>query len=151
MIFKHLFKVALNWNLKPTENSKKYSRNHQIHIEGKPIINVSAAKAFKGDANLYNPEDLLLSSLTSCHMMSYLYCCNQNNIQVLSYSDNAEAFLEVNEDGSGKIVKVVLNPVVKISDITQKELAESLHKKANQLCFIANSCNFLVKHNAIIQ
>lgn len=151
MIFKHLFKVVLNWNLKPTENSKKYSRNHQINIEGKPIINVSAAKAFKGDANLYNPEDLLLSSLTSCHMMSYLYCCNQNNIQVISYSDNAEAFLEVNEDGSGKIVKVVLNPVVKISDITKKELAESLHKKANQLCFIANSCNFLVEHNAVTQ
>lgn len=151
MVFKHLFKVVLNWKLVPTNNAKKYSRNHKLHIEGKPVLDVSAAKSFKGDPNLYNPEDLLLSSLTSCHMMSYLYCCSQNNIEVISYSDNSEAFLEVNEDGSGRIVKVILNPIATIADANQIELAKSLHVKANQLCFIANSCNFPVEHNARIE
>jgi len=148
---KHLFKAALNWTSKQNqEDSTKrfYSKSHQIKIEGKPVLNVSAAKAFKGDPELYNPEDLLLSSLVSCHMMSYLYVCSQNGIEILEYSDNAEATLEVSADGSGRFVEVILKPKVKISNLDKIELALELHTKANQLCFIANSCNFPVLHDA---
>jgi len=148
---KHLFKAALNWTSQQNQNKlseRFYSKSHQIKIEGKPVLDVSAAKAFKGDPSLYNPEDLLLSSLVSCHMMSYLYVCSQNGIEVLEYSDNAEATLEVNPDGSGRFVEVKLYPKVKISNPDQKELALDLHFKANQLCFIANSCNFPVLHEA---
>lgn len=151
MTFKHLFKTQLNWTAKqvPTDSSKRfYSKTHQIKIEGKPVLDISAAKAFKGDPELYNPEDLLLSSLVSCHMMSYLYVCSQNGIEVLEYSDNAEATLEVNPDGSGRFTEVRLNPKVVISNSEQIELALGLHTKANQLCFIANSCNFPVLHEA---
>ena len=147
----HLFKVALNWMKKDNISSSStriYTKSHHISIEGKPDLEVSAAKAFKGDPNLYNPEDLLLSSLTSCHMMSYLYCCMQYKIEVISYQDHSEATLQVNPDGSGKIVKVDLFPEIIISDSSQIELALSLHKKANELCFIANSCNFPVYHHA---
>lgn len=147
---KHLFKTQLNWTSKqkPEGPQKFYSKSHQIQIEGKPVLDVSAAKAFKGDPALYNPEDLLLSSLVSCHMMSYLYVCSQNGIEVLNYSDNAEATLEVNPDGSGRFTEVRLNPKVTITDSDKIQLALELHKKANQLCFIANSCNFPVFHNA---
>jgi organic hydroperoxide reductase OsmC/OhrA len=147
---KHLFKTQLNWIYKSQTESKKrfYSKTHQIKIEGKPVLDISAAKAFKGDPELYNPEDLFLSSLVSCHMMSYLYVCSQNGIEVLEYSDNAEATLEVNADGSGRFVEVRLNPKVVISNLEQIELALELHTKANQLCFIANSCNFPVLHSA---
>lgn len=147
---KHLFKAELNWTSNKPQDaiSKVYSKTHQIKIEGKTALDVSAAKAFKGDPSLYNPEDLLLSSLVSCHMMSYLYVCSQNGIEVLEYSDNAEATLEVSPDGSGRFTEVRLNPKVKISNPDQIELALDLHFKANQLCFIANSCNFPVLHNA---
>ena len=151
MTFKHIFKATLNWasnQIQEDSTKRFYSKNHQIKIEGKPILNVSAAKAFKGDPELYNPEDLLLSSLVSCHMMSYLYVCSQNEIEVLEYSDNAEAILEVSPDGSGRFVEVVLNPKVKISNQDKIDLAIELHTKANQLCFIANSCNFPVLHEA---
>ncbi|MXO03291.1 OsmC family protein [Flavobacterium sp. HBTb2-11-1] len=151
MTFKHTFKAKLNWNSRQNqeESSKRfYSKTHQIQIEGKPILDVSAAKAFKGDPELYNPEDLLLSSLVSCHMMSYLYVCSQNGIEVLEYSDNAETTLEVNPDGSGRFIEAKLYPKVKISNPDQIELALELHHKANQLCFIANSCNFPVLHEA---
>ncbi|MFH6997991.1 OsmC family protein [Flavobacterium sp. FlaQc-57] len=147
----HLFKAQVNWtsNQNPVDSIKRfYSKSHKINIEGKPVLNVSAAKAFKGDPELYNPEDLLLSSLVSCHMMSYLYVCSQNGIEVLEYSDNAEATLEVSADGSGRFVEVRLKPAVKISNPDQIELALDLHFKANQLCFIANSCNFPVLHEA---
>jgi organic hydroperoxide reductase OsmC/OhrA len=151
MTFKHLFKAQINWtsNQNQEQSGRKfYNKSHQIKIEGKPVLDISAAKAFKGDPELYNPEDLLLSSLVSCHMMSYLYVCAQNGIEVLEYSDNAEATLEVAPDGSGRFTEVRLYPKVKITDSDhQIELALELHKKANQLCFIANSCNFPVLHN----
>ncbi|RKR10103.1 organic hydroperoxide reductase OsmC/OhrA [Flavobacterium sp. 90] len=151
MILKHIFKAELNWasNKKQEETTKRfYSKSHKISIEGKPVLDVSAAKAFKGDPELYNPEDLLLSSLVSCHMMSYLYVCSQNGIEVLEYSDNAEATLEVSFEGSGRFTEVRLNPKVKISNPDKIDLALELHTKANQLCFIANSCNFPVLHKA---
>jgi len=151
MTLKHIFKAALNWtsNQKQEEKtSRKYAKSHKITIEGKPVLDVSAAKAFKGDPELYNPEDLLLSSLVSCHMMSYLYVCSQNGIEVLEYSDNAEATLEVSQDGSGRFTEVRLNPKVKIANADKIQEALELHTKANQLCFIANSCNFPVLHNA---
>jgi len=148
---KHLFKAEAKWTsnqIQEDSTKRYYNKSHKIIIEGKPVLNVSAAKAFKGDPELYNPEDLLLSSLVSCHMMSYLYVCAQNGIEVLEYSDHAEATLEVSADGSGRFVAVKLFPKVKISNFDQIELALELHKKANQLCFIANSCNFPVVHEA---
>jgi len=152
MGFKHLFKAKLDWfstKEKEVLTSKIYSKSHTVSIEGKPILNVSAAKAFKGDPTLYNPEDLLLSSVVSCHMMSYLYVCAQNGIEVLSYTDNAEATLEVLENGSGRFIEVRLYPKVIITQKDKVAEAISLHKKANELCFIANSCNFPIVHHAI--
>jgi organic hydroperoxide reductase OsmC/OhrA len=149
MGIKHLFKAKLNWNSIPKEavsSSKKHLKTHQIAIVGKEILNISAAKVFKGDPSLYNPEDLLLSSLVSCHMMSYLYVCSQNEIDVLSYQDDAEATLEVFENSSGRFIEVRLYPKTVIKQ--QEKIAEalSLHAKANELCFIANSCNFKIVH-----
>lgn len=154
MSFKHTFKAQVNWKLddnETTQNPKGFSRNHVVTIANKKTpLEVSAAKAFRGDETLYNPEDLLLSALASCHMMSYLYVCAQHNIEVLNYTDTAEAILNVEASGSGYFSKVNLKPVVTIADAKQKELAKSLHNKANSLCFIANSCNFHVEHHAEI-
>jgi organic hydroperoxide reductase OsmC/OhrA len=149
MGFKHLFKAKLKWfsNEKNTNSTtRSYTKSHTIVIAGKDILNVSAAKAFKGDPNLYNPEDLLLSSVVSCHMMSYLYVCEQNGIEIVSYADEAEATLEVSEEGSGRLTEVRLHPKVTITQVEKINEALSLHKKANELCFIANSCNFPIVH-----
>nr|WP_315251559.1 OsmC family protein [uncultured Flavobacterium sp.] len=149
MGFIHLFKAKLNWTSVPKgtiSTSRKYIKNHQIAIEGKEILKLSAAKAFKGDPSLYNPEDLLLSAVVSCHMMSYLYVCSQKGIDVISYHDNAEATLEVLENGSGRFIEVKLYPKVVIRQQEKIPEALSLHTKANELCFIANSCNFKIIH-----
>ena len=145
MRFKQVFRAKLDWLLYKKE-AATYTKSHTITIDGKAVLHVSAAKAFKGDPALYNPEDLLLSSVVSCHMMSYLYVCQQNGIDVVSYTDEAEATLEVLVDGSGRFTAIILNPKVRITD--QEKVAEALrlHKKANELCFIANSCNFPILH-----
>lgn len=151
-IMKHVFTLDLEWKNNGNEALKnKTFKNHSIQIKNKEVLNVSAAKAFKGDALLYNPEDLLLSSLASCHMMSYLYCCQKHNIEVLAYNDSPEAFLEVLADGSGKIVKAVLKPEITLLNSGDSALALSLHKEAAKLCFIANSCNFEIEHQPKIK
>jgi len=150
MGFKHVFKANLDWLFSEKE-AATLTKSHTITIDDKPVLNVSAAKAFKGDPALYNPEDLLLSSVVSCHMMSYLYVCKQNDIDVVSYTDKAEATLEVLADGSGRFTVIKLNPKVRITNKDKIEEALSLHKKANQLCFIANSCNFSILHFPICE
>ena len=145
----HIFRSQLEWK-KPSELIRGKEKNHTISIAGKADLYISAAKAFKGDLTLYNPEDLLLSSLTSCHMMSYLYCCQKNGLEILEYNDQSEAILKVNNDGSGKISQVILNPIVTIADLSQRDLALDLHKEAAQLCFIANSCNFEIMHHPTV-
>ena len=145
----HQFTQYLKWENKKILDShfnRRQFKNHKISVEGKVDLQVSAAKTFKGDAELHNPEDLLLSSLASCHMMGYLYCCERENIEVIKYEDHPIAFLNVNNNGSGRITKVILNPKVLISDSSKSVLAKELHKKAKELCFIANSCNFEIEH-----
>lgn len=154
MSLNHTFKAKVNWTINEggsTRNPRSFSRNHSVTIANKAtLLKVSAAKPFRGDDTLYNPEDLLLSALASCHMMSYLYVCAQNNIEVLSYTDTAEGDLEVETTGSGSFKRVRLKPIVTIKDETQKTLALILHEKANSLCFIANSCNFPISHEALV-
>ncbi|MFM2370098.1 MAG: hypothetical protein RL619_2419 [Bacteroidota bacterium] len=142
---KHVFIAKLDWFFSKKE-AVTYTKSHTVTIDDKAVLHVSAAKAFKGDPALYNPEDLLLSSVISCHMMSYLYVCKQNGIDVLSYTDEAKATLEVLANGSGRFIEIKLNPKVRISNKEKIAEALGLHKKANQLCFIANSCNFPILH-----
>ena len=151
MPYTHTFTAHLSWPEAQTitpSSTRIYNKNHQVSIEGKAALSLSAAKAFKGDPSRLNPEDLLLSSLMSCHMMSYRYVCEQQGIEIISYTDRGQAFLETYPDGSGKISKVQLNPVVCISNPAQLDLALSLHAQAHKLCFIANSCAFPVQHQA---
>ena len=88
------------------------------------------------------------SSLSSCHMLWYLHLCSENGIVVLDYKDQAVGTMAETEDGSGHFTEVKLFPIVTLADESQVELAESLHAQANKMCFIANSCNFPVRHEA---
>tara|TARA_B110000211_G_C14086713_1_gene556995 strand:- start:881 stop:1204 length:324 start_codon:yes stop_codon:yes gene_type:complete len=103
-----------------------------------------------GDSSRYNPEDLFMSSLSACHMLWYLHLCATKNIIVTSYIDDAIGIMEEDESGSGKFTEVTLNPIIKITDASRIDEAISLHEEANRLCFIANSCNFKIKHNPTV-
>ena len=148
---RHLFEANLEWPLVENNKISTSLKSHRIHINGKEDLHVSAAKTFKGDPTMHNPEDLLLSSLMSCHMMSYLYLCTKQKIEIISYSDNAIAVLETFMDGSGKIIEVTLNPIVKLHSPDQINAAKALHMDAHKLCFIANSCNFKININPLIK
>ena len=153
-MFEKEFKVLTNWTCNNEEdslNTFSNSKTHHITIKNKPILIVSAAKEFKGDKTKHNPEDLFLSAISSCHMMSYMYLCDKNNITLINYTDETSGKLLVKPDGSGAFISIVLHPIVTILEKNKIDLALSLHIEANRLCFIANSSNVPITHNPIIQ
>tara|TARA_B100000809_G_scaffold194861_1_gene194146 strand:- start:370 stop:831 length:462 start_codon:yes stop_codon:yes gene_type:complete len=144
---RHLYTLELNWSGNREVSNIGNDRLYEIQIEGKQLLKGSADEAFFGNPELYNPEDLLLSALSSCHMMSYLYVCRKQGISVGAYQDTPEGLLKVNIDGSGEFECVTLNLRIEVLNINQIELAVKLHDEAAKLCFIANSCKFKIKYN----
>ena len=150
-MFKTQFKVQAKWSSKDALDISINGKTHQVFIDNKLPLTISAAKAFKGDETKYNPEDLLISALSSCHMMSYFYVCAQNGIELIDYADTAIGTLELNSDGSGAFTLVTLNPIVTVLNKSMVDKARGLHQEANRLCFIANSCNFPIIHKATVK
>ena len=123
-----------------------YSRDHVISIPNKPDLLGSSDTVFGGDGTKHNPEDMLLASLSVCHMLWYLHLCSDAGINVMSYTDSPEGTMEEHQGSGGKFIEVILNPVITIEYPDKIDLAISLHEKAHACCFIANSVNFPVKH-----
>jgi len=149
MIKKHPYSIKLNWTGNTgegTTNYRNYLRDHEIAIEGKQKILCSSDPSFRGDPSRYNPEELLVASLSGCHMLWYLHLCAVNGVNVLKYEDHAEGVMNEKEDGSGIFEKVTLKPWILIDKPEMTQKAHELHHEANKKCFIANSCNFPVVH-----
>ena len=123
-------------------------RDVTIEIEGKPDLLASADKPFRGDASRWNPEDLLLASLSECHLLSYLHACVTAGVVVVSYRDRATGMMREDGAGGGSFVEVMLHPEVVVAEESMIEAAERAHTQANEWCFIANSMNFPVRHEA---
>jgi organic hydroperoxide reductase OsmC/OhrA len=142
----HRYQTTVRWtgNLgSGTSSYREYGRNHVIESPAKPIIPCSAGPEFRGDASRYNPEELLVASLSACHMLWYLHLCADAGIVVEDYVDRAEGIMETAHDGSGKFTQVTLRPHVTIGK-GDPNLALRLHDKAHEMCFIASSVRFPV-------
>ena len=133
----------------PTTSYTAYSRDYAVEVDGKPALRGSADAHFRGDASLHNPEDMLVIALSTCHLLSYLAECARAGIAVLAYEDDASG--EMTPIG-GKIRfrEVMLRPRVTIADAARIEEALALHERAHGECFIANSVNFPVRHEAVV-
>lgn len=145
----HTFTAALRWtgNLgSGTSSYRDYGRDYELSAPSKTsAIAGSSAKTYRGDEARYNPEDLLVGALSSCHMLAYLHLCADAGIVVTAYEDFAEGIMRTNSDGSGEFVEVTLHPRVQITDPGRRGEADALHERAHELCFIARSVNFPVR------
>jgi organic hydroperoxide reductase OsmC/OhrA len=149
----HHYAIKLVWTGNKGEGTatyRSYDRNYTISIENKPDLNGSADPIFRGDKTKYNPEDLLVCALSSCHLLSYLHLCADNGIVVTAYEDAAVGRMAEDEIRGGYFTDVTLKIMMTISDLSKKELAMELHHQANKLCFVANSVNFPVTHEVSI-
>jgi organic hydroperoxide reductase OsmC/OhrA len=144
MPHEHHFASTTIWSgarFGPTETYAGYSREFRTEIMGKGAIEGSAAGAFRGDESRVNPEDLLIAAVSSCHLLSYLAECARSGILVVGYVDETTATMAW-KDGKMRITEVTLRPKVSIAAGGDLELAEALHEKAHDVCFIASSVNF---------
>lgn len=143
----HRYEVLVTWTGNTgvgTRSYKEYSRAHAIAAGAKPDILGSADPAFRGEAERWNPEDLLVAALSACHKLWYLHLCADAGITVLDYRDRAEGTM-VEGSAPGRFTEVVLRPEVRIAESARLQEASNLHAKAHGQCFIANSVNFPVR------
>ncbi len=128
-----------------------YGRNYRVLMGGKPDLLGSADAAFRGAPDMHNPEDLLVASLSSCHMLSYLALCSLKGINVVAYVDEAQGVMITSGGGTtGRFESVTLHPHVTISGKDKVSAATELHADAHEGCFIANSCNFPVTVEPVV-
>jgi len=144
----HHFAVAVEWTGNRgtgTSDYRAYGRETVVAATGKLSIDGSAARVFHGNADRWNPEELLIAALSECHLLSYLHVAASHGVVVVDYADDATGTMQQTDDGGGHFTSVTLRPRVTIS-AGDPELARELHSKASELCFIANSVNFPVLH-----
>ena len=142
----HDYRCQLSWD-EPgggTVDYRSYSRRFRVAIDGKPDLVGSADPGFRGDPQLHNPEDLLLASLSSCHMLSYLALCALRGVRVVGYADQAEGRMVTRQGGGGCFEGVTLRPRVVVAPGSDLDLARSLHRDAHEMCFISSSVSFPV-------
>ena len=144
----HSYQVTVRWTGNQGQGTKTYTgykRDHEISVDGKLTIPGSSDPTFRGDRTRYNPEDLLVASLSTCHMLWYLHLCSQAGIVVTDYLDDAKGTMKETSDGGGYFTEVLLRPAVTMALGADLDLASQLHENAHHLCFIANSVNFPVR------
>lgn len=143
----HHYSVTVTWTGNQgtgTSGYRAYSRDHLISAGDKPAIPGSSDPSFRGDPARWNPEDLLVASLSACHKLWYLGLCAGAGIVVTDYEDRAEGWMVEEAGGAGQFTRVILRPRVTLAPGTDAATAADLHHKAHEMCFIARSVNFPV-------
>lgn len=143
---RHTYRAEVEWTGNDgagTANYRSYRRDHVVSAGAKTPIAASSDPVFRGDPSRYNPEELLVASLSSCHLLWYLHLCAVNGVVVTAYRDEAEGEMAETPDGAGEFTRVTLRPRITIS-AGDPEKARALHPEAHRFCFIARSVKFPV-------
>jgi organic hydroperoxide reductase OsmC/OhrA len=150
----HRYTLTVTWTGNTGDGTgtyRGYKRTHEVTAEGPPDLPGSADRAFHGERERWNPEQLLLASLAQCHMLSYLHVCVDAGIVVTHYVDRPTGVMKTESDGSGRFTEVVLHPEVTVANPSMVEAAVEAHHRAHELCFIANSVSFRVRHEGAVE
>jgi organic hydroperoxide reductase OsmC/OhrA len=146
----HRYVVTVTWTGNTgsgTSGYKSYERRHEISAgTQKPMMPGSSDPVFRGDRTRWNPEELLVASVSACHQLWYLHLCAEAGIVVVAYVDHAEGVMQETPDGSGQFERVTLRPRVTVASGSDVAKARELHGAAHAMCFIARSVKFPVEH-----
>ena len=141
----HTYQATVRWTGNTgsgTSSYKAYTRDHVIGAAGKPDLLGSSDPAFRGDGTRYNPEDLLVASASTCHMLWYLHLAMEAGVVVIAYDDAPVGTMVEDAVRGGYFTGIVLHPRVTISAASDPAKAAAAHVAAHTKCYIANSLNF---------
>ena len=123
----------------------RYSRSHRIRFDGGVDIEGSASPhvvraPFSSETGV-DPEEMLVASLSTCHMLTFLDMAKRAGFRVDRYLDRAEGVMGKNIQGKTAVTHVTLRPQIAFSGERLPNAAEleELHHRAHEECFIANS------------
>ena len=145
----HSYELSLRWTGNRgsgTSSYRAYGRDHEVSGEGKLILPGSSDPAFRGDPARWNPEELLVASLSQCHLLWYLHLATTAGVVVTEYTDTPLGEMVEDADGGGQFTRVVLRPAVTVAEESMCERAQALHGDVEAVCFISRSVNFPVHH-----
>ncbi|MFM0705056.1 OsmC family protein [Paraburkholderia sediminicola] len=134
--------AAIRWQRAPHPlDERTYSRNHVASLNGEQSVNVSASVEYKGDPACVDPEQMLVSSVASCHMLTFLAIAELQKYCIQEYQDNAIGYLEKVEGGGMAVTRIELSPRIAFGGERTPDAAalNRLHASAKKNCFIGNS------------
>ncbi|MGB1220430.1 MAG: OsmC family protein [Alcanivoracaceae bacterium] len=135
------FTPTVSWHLQRGVefDYEHYNRDHEWTFPGGEVVPASASPSYGGTGTRVNPDEAVVASLSSCHMLTFLAIAAKNKLNVLSYVDRPEGTVDKNDEGRMAITHVVLRPrVVFDADVDEAQL-KRLHESAHRNCFVANS------------
>lgn len=136
------YHATVSWRRESADFTyQSYNRNHVWRVGERTVIEASAAPEYKGDGERIDPEEALVASLSSCHMLTFLAIAARKRLGVESYEDDAVGHMAKNTAGKMWVARVTLRPRIRFMEgviVSPDELAE-MHHLSHEDCFIANS------------
>jgi organic hydroperoxide reductase OsmC/OhrA len=117
-----------------------YARRGMLAAVGRPNIVVGSPPEFKGEPDIWAPEELLVGSLNTCMMLTFLTLARDQGLTPVGYESEAEGLLE-NVEGKYRITEVTVRPSVTLKSEAELEPARTTMESVEAHCFIANSIN----------
>jgi organic hydroperoxide reductase OsmC/OhrA len=139
-------RATIRWQNTSTDFLKgKFSREHSWTFDGGAIIKASSSPSVVplpySNPEAVDPEEAFVAAVSSCHMLTFVYLAGRQGFQVEAYSDDAVGHVTKDEKGVPWISSIDLFPKITYAGTKSPTPAEeeTLHHKAHQQCFIANS------------
>jgi peroxiredoxin-like protein len=135
---KYLYKTKIKW---------LGGEKGEISSEQKDSIEITLPKELGGPGGFWSPDELFVSSVESCAMLTFFWLLENKNIQIISYESKAEGISQIDKDGLFRFTKLILTPTIVLSDSNDKPIVDDVLNKLDDWCCISNS----VKAKVIIE
>ena len=143
--------ARLEWDGSTGAGYRAYPRAHAATAPPADVsLRLSADPHFRGDADLLNPEQLVVLAASSCQLLSFLSVAARKHLDVLRYTDDATGHLSEDLRGA-RIERIVLRPVIQVAAGAEEELVLRLVEQAHEECYIANSLNSAITVTAAVE
>jgi organic hydroperoxide reductase OsmC/OhrA len=139
-----VYRAKIDWALEDGADfvAGRYSRGHQVSF-AQHVMPATSSPHVVGKwavPGAVDPEEMLVASISSCHMLTFLHMARLEGFSITRYIDAAEGVMTKNEAGVPWVSKVTLRPQITYAGKRPTEAeAAHLHHRAHEECFIANS------------